>query len=176
MIFRKIRRQLDGLLQQRLRLGRVADADRPARGVAIEQAQVPFGPGMVELRIQLPRRLEFLFHLLDERERAKIFRARKLAEVHRQIIMAGGKFRLAHDERVGMRRCPGWRARRAGCRWSKIRRNRTPRGRTATHWLDCRHPTETGLGRVRIPFRHRRRKFSMVLPRQTIRPATIMLK
>ena len=52
MIFRIIRRQFDGLFQPVTRLVPAADADRPARRVAIQQAEAPFRPGIIKVPVQ----------------------------------------------------------------------------------------------------------------------------
>src|SRR2546429_4414990 len=98
MVLRIMGRQLNRTLQVLPRLAPAADARRPARRLKVEQTKVSVRPGVVELRVEVACRFEFTFHFLNDSQRAKRFGLRQLAEVHREVIMAGDRLRIARHQ------------------------------------------------------------------------------
>src|SRR5579863_1761756 len=90
MVLGIVGRVLECFLQMLAGLGFAADAERPAGGVEVEQAEAAVGAGMVELGVELEREIKFLLHFVDDFQRAPGFGAREFAKVHREIVMRGG--------------------------------------------------------------------------------------
>ena len=98
MVFRIIWRKFRCTFKPLARFVAAANAHGPARRIAIQQSEGALRPGVIKMLVKSRRRFEFAFNFPDNFQCAERFRAGKLAEIHRQIIMSRRGFRLAHDK------------------------------------------------------------------------------